>query len=97
MLWSYPYMDYYYKSPIGRKAIKLHTVNVLEFFQTEFQASWSFSDSPEGNRRAIRKFLQMVRKHSDSPLSKEDTQSILDEGTFSDAQEYYQLYLTHSL
>ena len=97
----YLYMDYYYKSPIGRKAIKLHTVNVLEFANNEFQQSFSFADNPEGNKRAEKQFARLVREHNPrksetGKITAEDIEDMLDEGVYDD-QFGYQVLITHSL
>lgn len=81
-------------------AVKLRTVNVLEFANNEFQQAFSFADNPEGNKRAERKFKRLVREHEKDvhnvEWEKEDIDNMVEEGVFDD-QSGYQVLLTHSL
>lgn len=94
-------MDYYFKSPIGRKAVKLHTVNVIEICNDEFQSIRSFSDSKEGNKRAEKLFKRLVREHNPKSQgaiqhSDEDLDAMIDDGVYDDDCGY-QLLITHSI
>jgi hypothetical protein len=84
-----------YLRPNGQPAVKLHTVNVLEFANNEFQQSFSFADNPEGNKRAERKFARLLNEH-EKGLTAEDVEHYIEEGTYDD-QSGYQVLLTHSL
>jgi hypothetical protein len=91
-------MNYYAR---GHKAIKLRTVNVLEFCNNQFQQSFSFVDNPEGNKMAERKFARLVREHNPKAedaiqYTHEDIDAMLDDGVYDD-ECGYQVLITHSL
>ncbi len=91
-------MNYYTR---GREAIKLRTVNVLEFCNNEFQQSFSFADNSVGNTRAEKKFARLVREHNPKDqnaiqYTHEDIEVMLDDGVYDD-ECGYRLLITHSL
>lgn len=90
-----------YKRKNGQPAIRLNTVNVVEITNGDLQAVRSFSDNPEGNKRAERLFKRLVREHEagdpvDTRSDKEDFENFLDDGSYED-NSGYQLLLTHSV
>lgn len=93
------YMTKYFRKN-GQPVVKLHTVNVLEFANNEFQQSFSFADNPQGNKRAERKFRRLVVEHEKDVHNvewmKEDIDNMVEDGIFDD-QSGYQVLLTHSL
>ena len=89
---------YYYKSPLGREAIKLRTINVIEFANGEFQQIRSFSDTPEGNQRAEKVFTRLLKEHTKGDgivMDKEDIAATVEEGYYDD-KSGYQIFLIHS-
>lgn len=85
----------------GKPAVKLRTVNVLEFCNNEFQQSFSFADTREGNKRAEKKFARLVREHNPKKqdaiqYDAEDIEKMLDDGVYDD-EVGYQVLITHSL
>lgn len=90
-----------YLLPNGKKAVKLRTVNVLEFTNNEFQQAQSFADTREGNKRAEKLFRRMVLEQFKGnadlvPPDAEDMDAFLDNGIFDEVQGY-QVLITHSL
>jgi len=80
----------------------LNTVNVIEITNgSDLQGIRSFTDNPEGNKRAERLFKRLVREHEqldpvDCRSSKEDFENYLDEGSYEDNSGYL-LLLSHSV
>ena len=84
-----------------RKAVKLHTVNVVEITNgNEVQGVSSFSDTPEGNKQAEKLFKRLVKEYESQdkytvPSDAEDMQNYLNDGVFDVVN--YQILLTHSI
>ena len=91
-----------------RKAVKLHTVNVIEFTSDDLQSVRSFADDVEGNRRAEKLFKRLVKEYEAQGLThnrdfvlsdKDDIQNYLDEGIFEYGPPFieYKVLITHSV
>ncbi len=87
----------------NRPAVRLHTVNVIEITNGDFQGIRSFADTPEGNKRAERLFKRLVKEFELQeegvvPSDAEDMQNYLNDGIFESGPQWsgYQLLLTHS-
>jgi hypothetical protein len=78
-----------------RKAVKLHTVNVIEMTDGNFQGIRSFTDDVEGNRRAEKLFKRCMRENVGS-LPQQDYQDASEEG-YWESSTGYQIFLTHSI
>ena len=92
-----------------KQKIKLHTVNVIETVNDEFQAIWSFADNPVGNKQAERFFCHKIREYEKEnaiilcnkmgrflPSDKEDFENYIEDGIY-DILDAYKLLLVHSI
>ena len=78
-----------------RKAVKLHTVNVLEVTdENGADGVRSFADTQEGNKQAERLFRRCMKENG-ADMSRHSVDAALDMGIWSDGHGY-NLYLTHS-
>lgn len=83
----------------GQPAVKLATVSVIEMTDLDVQGVRSFVDNPEGNRRAEKRFVQLVKEHegkTGNQWSKEDLDDFIENGVYDDGCGY-QLLLVHSV
>jgi hypothetical protein len=86
-----------------RQKIKLHTVNVIEMTNGEFQAIRSFADSPKGNKQAEKLFRRLVREYEkdypEQQSNKQDLENYLDDGIYEHGNTLsgYQLIISHSV
>lgn len=82
----------------GQPAVKLNTVSVIEMTNGEFQGIRSFADTPEGNKRAEKRFRQLVKEYEAgvNPSDEEDFENYLDDGVY-DVYPGYTVYLSHSV
>lgn len=85
--------------------IKLHTVNVIEITDGEFQSIRSFADVPKGNKRAEKLFRKIIEEYEKpmakgnkdfAPSDEEDFENYLDDGIY-DVFPGYTLILSHSV
>ena len=87
------------------QAIKLHTVNVLEFENGGLQQVCSFTDNPAGNKRAEKLFTRLMVSAASKcgeKVDKQDISDALDNGIFEvqslGAVSYMaDVYITHSV
>ena len=92
-------MNIRYFRPNRKPAIKLHTVNVIETVDGSPIGLHSFTDNPEGNKRAEERFKFLVEYHNKNggpKFSDEDFAEFFEDGTYDDDCGY-QLFLTHSV
>ena len=76
--------------------IKLNTVNIIEMCNGRLQSIHSFTDNPQGNKRAESLFRRLVREHNiPEEVTKADMECFLDDGIYND-QSGYELILSHS-
>jgi len=80
----------------NKPAVKLHTVNVVEYADGTLQSIRSFVDNECGNKRAEKLFLRCVKENSD-PLwhEQEDLDAMIEDGTFEEGT--YQVFLCHGI
>jgi hypothetical protein len=71
--------------------MKLQTVNVLEVEGNTPTNIHSFTDDPEGNEQAEKRFIKLVKKHGGTD---EDMASCLEDGIYEKGN--YQFSIIHS-
>jgi hypothetical protein len=84
-----------YLRPNGQPAVKLNSVNVIEYFSDTVQSLRAFVDNPKGNKEAEDLFSRLMVEY-DPDTIRAEIEDAIEEGVYEDGRGYC-LYLTHSV